>query len=197
LLNDSVAETFNVTLVAEVPDGCTDSISKPITVNPLPNPYFAGRIFNQDGRFRIDSQATTKASYTYHWTFGNEDSSMAVSPAYTYPDTDSMSYEVCLTITNDASCVSTYCKRIAVVLSSRTQMQETIKLLPNPSDGTFRIEGLSNRLITLALYDSKGALVAEPDVADRFYDVSELAKGLYVVKILTEDSTFVKRLRLQ
>lgn len=197
LINDSVSETFNVTLVARVPDGCTDSVSNPLTVNPSPDPYFEARIIKNDGRFLIDSQATSKTSYTYLWTFGNGNSSTAISPAYTYPNTDSTSYEVCLTVTSDASCASTYCKSIAVVLSARTPLVETIRLLPNPSDGTFRIEGLNEGLVALTLYDTKGALVAELDGADKVYDVSNLAEGLYIIRILTEDASYMKRLRLQ
>ncbi len=50
----------------------------------------------------------------YFWDFGDGDSSTAVSPSHTFPDSSNGVYTVCLKAMNDSGCVDTTCKPVEV-----------------------------------------------------------------------------------
>lgn len=192
LLVDSIAETFNVTLVAKATDGCTDSTTKPVTVNPLPNPYFEAHI--QGNKFMLDSLATSVTGNKYTWTFGNGDSSKAMTPTYTYPSIDSLSYRVCLFIINDAFCEAGYCQVISAPVGVHNLQPDQFVLFPNPANTTFRIEQTNTEVLAVSLYDSRGVFIPLPVQVNKVYNISHLAAGVYSVWIKTEQAVYVKRL---
>lgn len=73
-----------------------------------------------------------------------------------------------------------------------------ISIFPNPNTGTFtlKIESESNQKIKLNLYNSLGQLIAKrdivttPKVTQTDFDVSEHAKGIYYIQILSEEKYY-------
>lgn len=194
LSNKNIAETFFVTLVANIPDGCKDSISKTITINPLPDPYFEARI--NEGQLFIDSQTTKQVNYHYTWTFGNGDSSNAVTPSYTYTIKDTMIHKICLQITNDVQCIGIHCVEIKATLGIGNIANDNIKIFPNPTNGTFRIEGLKTRIHTLEVYDGKGVMSKRLIPESEFYDISDLPDGNYTLRITCDANEYIVKMQI-
>ena len=74
-----------------------------------------------------------------------------------------------------------------------TSTDETIEvnstLWPNPIEDNFYLEMNSpNQFVRLEIYHLNGALIRSFDKLDTAYDISDLDAGLYIVRILTEDS---------
>ncbi len=100
------ARTFLVSLLVASSKDCADSITLPINVNITPDASFDAAAQNKTVFFtpkNIDNQNT------YKWYFGDGDSSNTKQPNHTYK-ADSGTYTVCLTLTNNSNCSSTFCQ---------------------------------------------------------------------------------------
>ena len=99
----STAGTYTVKLVSYSTNGCKDSITRTLTVRPLPIPGFS--INNNEQCFSTNSfiftNNTTGAS-TYRWDFGDAGSSTSVSPAHSYTSTGA--YTIKLVATSSYGC---------------------------------------------------------------------------------------------
>ncbi len=63
--------------------------------------------------------------------------------------------------------------------------QRQVKIYPNPTNGAFQIDGLSQENITLYFYNILGECIKQIDVCNSsHFDISELPKGLYFIKIV-------------
>jgi len=103
-----VSLTFNVTLIAKISNGCSDSITKPITVNANPRSDFTYTMSGDSIQCRPSQSGNTY----YKWTFGNGDSSTTKDVIYTYPKPGN--YNMCLYVTSAAGCFSKSCHSISI-----------------------------------------------------------------------------------
>lgn len=99
--------TFNVQLIATSNWGCRDSITKPVTIHPIPNVDFtAGPLmgcypFNVS--FTNGSTINLGSINSYTWTFGDGNTSNSTNTNYVYPNTDAL-YTVSLYAVSDKGC---------------------------------------------------------------------------------------------
>ena len=107
-LNNGVTLTFNVTLIAKISNGCSDSIAKPITINANPKSDFTYTMSGYSVYFK-PSQA---GNVIYKWTFGDGDSSSTIQIAHKYPKPGQ--YDVCLYVISAAGCFSKGCHSISI-----------------------------------------------------------------------------------
>jgi PKD repeat protein len=70
-----VTKTYNVTLVAKVPGGCSDSITKAVTVNANPSSDFTYLLGGRQVSFTASEPGATK----YEWTFGDGEKATTTS----------------------------------------------------------------------------------------------------------------------
>ncbi|MGQ0828244.1 MAG: PKD domain-containing protein [Bacteroidota bacterium] len=107
--------TFNVKLVVTSSAGCKDSITKTITIQPLPVPNFTPNGACQSNVVTF-TNTTAPAANTYSWNFGNTatlaDTSLATNPTYTYPGVGT--YTVTLVINKNTACARTITKTVIV-----------------------------------------------------------------------------------
>lgn len=103
-----VSLTFNVTFIAKISNGCSDSITKPITVNANPKSDFTYTMSGDSIQCRPSQSGNTY----YKWTFGNGDSSTTKDVIYTYPKPGI--YNMCLYVTSAAGCFSKSCHSISI-----------------------------------------------------------------------------------
>jgi len=126
--------TYNVTLVGIVPNGCSDSITKAVTINANPISDFS---YTKTGT-KLELKAL-QTNNTYFWKFGNSDIVNTTSTIYTHTITKPDQNKVCLKATNLAGCISQTCKDVTLSIST-LEKQNDFKLYPNPNTGNFTID---------------------------------------------------------
>jgi gliding motility-associated-like protein len=99
--------TFTVTLTIMTANGCTDTISKVVTVRPAPLALFSAdtACLNETTHFTSLATASTGAIATYDWDFGDgTDHSNLQNPVHTYAIAGN--WDVTLTVTDEQGCTS-------------------------------------------------------------------------------------------
>lgn len=191
----TASTTFNVSLVALVQDGCSDSIVKPITINENPTSDFSYTLKN----IRVDLTADQTNAVTYQWNFGNGDSITTTnsSTSYTFDEIPAL-YNVCLTVINTAGCESVSCKQISIVAEIlKNTKQSEYKMYPNPNRGNFNIEiDNPSHFVKIEIYDLMGSLVKniENTASQDLYHINlPMISGIYLVKVVNGSTVWVKK----
>ncbi|CAD5295714.1 MULTISPECIES: PKD domain-containing protein [unclassified Imperialibacter] len=111
----SVANTYQVTLVATNAAGCKTEVSKLVAVKPSPKPNFVFKNVCEDEQLTFTnstSYAGNLSDVSYLWNFGDGNTSEAFQPTHSYQTKGR--YFVTLTASTDASCERTQTKEIVV-----------------------------------------------------------------------------------
>ncbi len=187
-----VSKIYNVSLNSSN-DGCSDSVTKPVTIKPNPRSDFS---FTKTGN-KFDFKASQKDNTLYQWNFGNNDSASSSSTDYSYTYSQSNTYSVCLKVTSADNCFSETCKNISTIGISKTSKQSGINIYPNPNSGRFevQIEKPENESV-ISVYNAVGQLVAAfpAQEGQTTYPINlEVSNGIYLVKIETGGMTFCER----
>ena len=92
--------------------------------------------------------------------------------------------------------VEDYCIKINEMPSSNTAITKTdeISIYPNPTNGQLNIGIENEETLDISIYDLDGKIIREGLDNHSSIDVSELANGVYVVKIISEEFTSFKKL---
>ncbi len=179
------ARTFLVSLLVASSKDCADSITLPINVNITPDASFDAAAQNKTVFFtpkNIDNQNT------YKWYFGDGDSSNTKQPNHTYK-ADSGTYTVCLTLTNNSNCSSTFCQEVHFSVGINNLKAQGIAIYPNPTSGELTIEFSSQSAnISIFLYNTLGQQVFEKHhlSSKQSLDISHLNKGVYWVNLVVD-----------
>jgi gliding motility-associated-like protein len=110
--------TYTVTLIVTNGDGCTDTITRNVFVNPMPVASFLD--VNAAGcgpvsvAFMDASSIPGGAVVSWSWDFGDGTTSDQQNPTHAY--TVSGSYAVSLTVTSDSGCTATYTQQSAITV---------------------------------------------------------------------------------
>ncbi len=177
----SSTTTFNVTLVAVVTNGCSDSLTKALTVNSNPDSDFS---FTTTGN-KVDLRATVQGNTKYQWKFGTTDSATTSTGYYTHIIKSSDQYNVCLKVTNLAGCTSQTCKNVTVGITQLSISQRQIKIYPNPNDGNFSIE-IENpgKDVSIEVYDMMGRMVKMVKMVEKVIGLDlGVEEGIYFVRV--------------
>ena len=178
------SQTYNVTLVAIVPGGCSDSINKPISVNAKPSSNFN---FNTSGRL-VNFNAAQVGNTTYQWDFSDGGKASNASTQYHYTNYPSGKYVVCLTVVNAAGCQSQTCKEVAITGGiNKLSVLNGVTVFPNPNNGNFTVTVENPKSdIAIAVYNLLGEMVKtiETSPLKSTYSVDlNVANGVYLVKV--------------
>ena len=181
--------TFNVTLVANVFNGCSDSVTKAVTVNANPISEFS---YTKNGA-KLDLQAAQLNNLKYHWKFGKTDSFSTTSANYSHTLTSGQT-RVCLKVGNLAGCVSETCKDLILSVQN-VDKGLGFKLFPNPNSGNFTIEQAQLGNISMEIINQVGQLIyqAESDEISKTFHLN-LASGVYLVRVKDGQNTVHKRM---
>jgi PKD repeat protein len=103
----SSADSFTVGLFVTSDQGCEDSISQQVTVNPNPSASFTvnDRLQCQRDTFQFTNQSTisTGSLSSYEWSFGDGDSSQRQNPVHHYSTADSFTASLSQSASNSQS----------------------------------------------------------------------------------------------
>ena len=192
-----VSKTFNVKMIAKVHNGCSDSITKAITINANPKPGFTYTTSGQTVNFI----ASENNANTYNWSFGDGGfiTSSTKTQSHTYSKFPSGKYSACLTTTNLAGCSSDSCIEIFISGGIRNINSTGIQIYPNPNTGSFTVEIPNLSAITqLQLYNCIGQLVYESSTVATINKLeTNLDKGIYILKIINEESIYNQKIQIE
>lgn len=175
----SSTTTYNVTLVAQVANGCADSISKAVTINKNPSSDFS---YTYNG-VKVDLKIT-KAGNSYQWKFGTTDSVKTTATTYTHTIKSSDQTKVCLTATDISGCSSQTCKNVSLGIL-KVSNSEGFKLYPNPNSGSFTIE-IENpsKDASIEIFNLLGERVGRVEKVGKVNSLDlNVADGMYWVRV--------------
>ncbi len=195
LPDPTVTENYQVTLLALVPGGCSDSIAKTVTVNAKANADFTA---STNGRELTVTPETNEQTFGYNWRFGDGGRSNDITPTYRYK-VDVDSFEVCLAIINNAGCISEKCTTVKVDLVGLNDLdaQDIFNVYPNPNAGVFNVtvnDPASN--LNIVIMDATGKVIKTVDTdASGTYNVniSDVAAGVYMVQVINGNYSAMQR----
>ena len=169
----------------------SDTVS--ITLMPLP---YADFDYTHDS-LEVTFINLSEDGDSYHWDFGDENTSQDVAPIHNYSQSDN--YPVYLITTNwcGSDTIDLTVELAFLSLSNYSDKDFDIQLFPNPTNGmaTIQMSDVQSH-VQLKIYNSIGALI---DVVEhRFTDKIDLdmnyQKGTYLIHIFADDFEGVMRL---
>jgi gliding motility-associated-like protein len=95
--------SYTVTLIVSTIDGCGDTTSNTVVIDPLPYAYFVPNIDTCQLNATFNNSSLNAASYS--WNFGDNTTSNSVNPTHTYTQTGT--YPVTLVVTDVNGCTDT------------------------------------------------------------------------------------------
>lgn len=201
----SATQTYAVKLVASVQDGCSDEITKSVTVNASPKCGFTYERSNTDRReytFTADDASHDPDDYT--WKFKGSGDATGSNPTHTFAWTET-SYKVFFRIKTKDGCecidssVTIYTSWGSV---GNNPNLGTVNVYPNPNNGSFSVElkGWTNKTdLNIQITDVQGRVVyvsSKNDLMDdeRVLTLEGLAKGVYNLEVANDQGKLVKKI---
>ncbi|HET6244387.1 MAG: PKD domain-containing protein [Bacteroidetes bacterium] len=139
------------------------------------------------------SASTGTGSLSYSWNFGDgSPAGSGVTTSHTY--TVNGTYTVTLTVTDGCGSVSQFETVTIVAVSINKQtINSVISIYPNPSNGIFNVSTSENA--TVVVYNAIGSVISATNTRNNklSFDLSNEAKGVYFVKVVTATGTVVEK----
>jgi hypothetical protein len=181
--------TFNVTLIASVPLGCSDSVVNAVTINANPSSDFDYTIVTAG---KIDLSAKDVFANQYRWILSTGDtlfsSSIQISNSYA-------NKQVCLKVTNAADCFSETCKIIFPLKNQLLEKGASLVIIPNPNNGSFNIEWpASGKPATMEIINSLGQIVYKETITSPHKSNLNLKPGVYTIQILQDKNVWMDKI---
>jgi hypothetical protein len=146
---------------------------------------------------------------TYSWSWGDGTNDYIAYPTHTYSAAGF--YNICLTITDSTGCTSTFCDSsylqkspnsiisVTVIPQVNTginlnELSNRIMVYPNPSTDNITIE--SPQQATIEILNIQGQTILQQQIQQgkTDIDISGLAKGIYILRLNSNDKTAVTRI---
>jgi len=147
--------------------------------------------------------------WSWLWDFGDGVQNTQQSPTYAYsqPGNYTVSLSATAVISGQTCPVGPVTKNLTINQTCPTGIEnvllDKVLIYPNPSEGIFTVSfsGLGNREGVIGIYDIRGALIAEQNIAvdgnsQKVFDFGKAADGIYFVKIQLENDMLVRKLAL-
>jgi PKD repeat protein len=204
--NTASSQTYTVKLKGSVINGCSDSVSKTITITALPNTC------NFDINGNINSATKTTYSFvptggsmngiTYTWVTGdgNTVTSSGEAATYNYFSPGIFCVKMIATNVGGCKCEATKCITLTTDVNDVESMNNALSIYPNPSNGNFTVkfDAEVNGQMNVQVYNAVGLVVktVSVDGNNTNIDLSEFASGVYVVKVSADNYTATKKVTL-
>lgn len=201
----SNAGVFSVELISTTTDGCKDTASSTVTVDPEVNSNFSFTNPNKN-EFDFSPEVTNYSKYTWDFDNGAGSSSTASS---SYDFVDMGTYPVTLIVENK-SCKDTTTKDVNAQFNSISNITgfDVLSISPNPTNGKIEIEFnlINAQELTFELYDIQGKFVERLQEKQMYsgsnslpFDLNKigLAKGNYFLKIKSNNGMNTIKIILQ
>ncbi len=162
------------------------------------DPIASFDVSNNNGQVTFTNTSTGAEEFL--WNFGDGNTSNEESPVHIY--TSPGSYEVTLIVENDCG-NHTITQTVDITTGvNDLNLNFSAALMPNPTSGLFEVvlESDDSQTLTIELLDLRGILIQREKVMPgngiirKAFDASELAAGVYFVKIQGEEGFLTKRI---
>lgn len=175
----NLANTENLVLLIRDVNGCSDTDTLHVTVNPLPNATFTYAVTNNS----IQVNSTSSNASSLEWAFGDGTSSTLNTSSHTFAI--AAVYTICLTAYNSCG-IDTQCVTINLLTSTASKAMQAVdlKVLPTPASERIRIVGLTEEA-TLEVNDLLGRITKKIRVYPEQEIAIDLPSGIYVGHIIT------------
>jgi gliding motility-associated-like protein len=175
----STAGTYTAKLVITSALGCSDSLSKSVTVNPRPVTGFSvnNSCFSFANNFTDTSTVSTGSINSWSWTFGDAAISAAQNPAHTYAAAGS--YTTQLVVTSALGCKDSTTKIVTVHPAPVAGFNSTTVCHPDTTEFT-NTSTVSTGSITANNWHFGDATTASTVHADHKY----ANPGAYSIKLV-------------
>jgi hypothetical protein len=186
------------------PDGC-ESPRVPVTFSVNSAVATASFTSNQTGPGSFAFDASASVGHLFTWDFGDGNNATGITTSHTYSNAGN--FDVTLIVTDTAcNTVDTLILSVTSTISlEEFEIARDLKIFPNPSTGVYNIsfELLGVQEVYLRVLNQTGQIVVSRPMAtgsNQFatqIDLSQAAKGVYLLQIQTEKGIVTRRLILQ
>ena len=198
---DLKAGTYDVHLKVVSPFGCSNSSTQPeyITVHPTPTANFEfgpqpTTLFDPNIVFKNLSSSNV---VQWSWDFNGLGSSNEINPSFSFPSTDTGSYEVTLEVISDKDCTNDTTFVVKIGIDHNLYIPNTFTPNGDGLNDTFAPVGIGidSDAYSLFIYDRWGQLIYESNSLSKPWDgtikgsSTQAAVGSYVWKITANDYT--------
>lgn len=190
---------YSVELVVRTEDGCADTLEKSIEIYPLPSADFS---FVHKGFGQYDFSPDNTDLLSYHWDFGDGDTSIEASPYHEYATEET--FDVTLSTTDSNGCSSEKTLQVSVNtgIDENTPLTNPFKVFPNPFNKEVNISyQLQNAgSVTLEVYGLDGqkleSIVNREQSAGAYQYTfsSPEASGVYVLRMVVDGYVYHERI---
>lgn len=187
----------NFSVVGTLNNGCKDSVTFSVTPQPLPISDFIYTINDNTVLFQPLSIFTSN----YYWEFGDGTYSQQTNPIHTYNSIGN--YQVSLQSYNFCG-VDTVIKPLVIsIVGIENSENQKFKISPNPNNGNFTIEiPESIEIQRIEILSMQGKKIKdfnkfETKSKQIALNINNLTKGLYYLKVITEDSIILRKLIIE
>lgn len=182
----TVSTSGNYSVTVTDGNGCSaTSSATTVTVNPLP----PTPTITANGTILTSSAATGN-----QWFLNGNIINGATSQTYTV--TQNGNYTVVVTDGNGCSVISAPYNFTTVSIQD-LKANNSIIIIPNPSNGIFRVETKNLQFSKIKIYNTLGEIIYESKNQNSEIDLSSEPKGIYFVEVHTQDKTYNKKLIIQ
>jgi hypothetical protein len=200
VLEVTATGTYSVTVIS----GCTPAPGTSSTID-IENGSSVPAFVPDSSWMTIAFTNNSLNSTTYLWDFGDGTSSTDFEPVHLYSAPGV--YNVCLTATGECD-DNTTCQDVRAwdgVGIGEFDANNAISIYPNPASDVLTIEAsnVPGDVLNIEISNISGQVVMNSQLNDfngyakEQLDISELTKGVYFVKIFTNEVTTAKRLVVQ
>lgn len=172
--------TYQVQLLVEAGNGCSDRTSRAVTVNSLPHCGFSWEYTYPERQVRFNADSMEYREYS--WDFGDGNGSSGSNPVHKYADDGN--YRVKLSVADENGC---NCEFERVVRGINVGIGEIAGELPviypNPGNGILSLKGNIDAYQTGGILDMTGRELMRIHELGRTIDAGHLPAGMYYLKL--------------
>ncbi|MDP2174324.1 MAG: PKD domain-containing protein [Bacteroidota bacterium] len=199
------SQTYSVKLIANLVDGCSDSIIKTVSVSPLPSTCDFNYTRNWNTNFKnftLTPSGGSMSGINYVWIMGDGNTLNSSGNGTMHTYIGNTKYCVTMIASNQAGCECSTTKCIDVMTDLKVIENQNFNVYPNPSNGLFSIT-FENEVSTptIKIFNILGKLIYETyvnsDSQALDVDLSHLAKGIYSINVTSNGTSFVKNIVIQ
>jgi PKD repeat protein len=184
----SASGVYNIKLTTITNNGCLDSTTKIVTIKNSPT---SGKMAGLSNNIQVNTpylyNISQQLNHTYNWIIDNGaivsgQGTNAVTVQWLSNGQGSLK---CVLI-NSENCTDTSVLKVNIGPTGINNIKNSnIKIYPNPTNNIINIEGLNkNENNNIQIFDMQGKLVITKTFTEKvMIDLSELNKGVYVIKI--------------
>lgn len=168
-------------------NGCEGSASINIYTQDLPVSQFSE---TENGDEITFTNSSSNANI-YTWNFGDGETSNEINPIHTFSSTGTFVVE----LTAENSCGTDVSNTTIIIVSSQDiKSNEDVNIYPNPTNSNIFIEA-SNAFTSYQISDISGKIILTDDINSSItkIDMSNYSKGIYFIKLYTNNKFQIKR----